>query len=128
MMIRVMRICQCILQVLKNESWWFLFFGATLLWFTAQLVQCNRIVQEIVGNLPFQVTHNTGCSSFTNNQPDILFYHMFFSWSKNNMQQGMVESSASKPALRQDTCYMVEKTYSDIAPYLGAFGSYVMPQ
>ena len=42
--------------------------------------------------------------------------------------QGMVDGSARKPALRQDTGYMVEKTYIDIAPYLGAFGAYVMPQ
>ena len=42
--------------------------------------------------------------------------------------QGMVDGSASKPALRQDTGYMVEKTYLDIAPYLGAFGTYLMPQ
>ena len=35
--------------------------------------------------------------------------------------QGMVDGSASKPALRQDTGYMVEKTYNDIAPYLGGF-------
>ena len=43
------------------------------------------------------------------------------------LQQGM-DGSARKPALRQDTGYMVEKTYLDIAPYLGAFGAYVMPQ
>ena len=42
--------------------------------------------------------------------------------------QGMVDGSAFKPALRQDTGYMVEKTYPDIAPYLGAFGAYLMPQ
>ena len=42
--------------------------------------------------------------------------------------QGMVDGSASKPALRQDAGYMVEKTYLDIAPYLGAFGAYLMPQ
>ena len=42
--------------------------------------------------------------------------------------QGMVDGSASKPALRQDTGYMVEKPYLDIAPYLGAFGAYLMPQ
>ena len=41
--------------------------------------------------------------------------------------QGIVDSSASKPALIQDTNYMVEKTFH-IAPYLGAFGPYVMPQ
>ena len=41
--------------------------------------------------------------------------------------QGMVDGSASKPALRQDTGYMVEKTYYDIAQYLGAFGAYLMP-
>ena len=42
--------------------------------------------------------------------------------------QGMVDGSASKPALRHDTGYMVETTYLDIAPYLGAFGAYLMPQ
>ena len=44
-----------------------------------------------------------------------------------NIIQG-IDGSAAKPALRQDTGYMVEKTYLDIAPYLGAFGAYVMPQ
>ena len=44
------------------------------------------------------------------------------------MPQGMVDGFASKPALRHDTSYMVEKTYHDIAPYLGAFGAYLMPQ
>ena len=33
------------------------------------------------------------------------------------------DGSACKPALTQDTEYMVEKTYN-IAPYLGAFGAY----
>ena len=42
--------------------------------------------------------------------------------------QGIVDGSASKLALRQDTGYMVEKTYHEIAPYLGAFGAYLMPQ
>ena len=46
---------------------------------------------------------------------------------KNNIQ-GMVDGSASKPALRQDTGYMVEKTDYDIAPYLGPYGAYLMPQ
>ena len=36
--------------------------------------------------------------------------------------QGLVDGSASKTALRQDTSYKVEKTY------LGAFGAYLMPQ
>ena len=40
----------------------------------------------------------------------------------------MVDGSASKTALRQDTGYMVEKTYLDIAPYFGALGAYLMPQ
>ena len=40
----------------------------------------------------------------------------------------MVDGSTSKPALRQDTSYMVEKTDYDIAPYLGAFWAYLMPQ
>ena len=43
-------------------------------------------------------------------------------------KQGIVDGSASKPALRQDPGYMVEKTYYDIAQYLGAFGAYLMPQ
>ena len=47
---------------------------------------------------------------------------------KNQEILGMVDGSTSKPALRQDTGYMVEKTYHDIAPYLGAFGAYLMPQ
>ena len=38
----------------------------------------------------------------------------------------MVDGSAAKPALIQDTGYMVEKTYLDITPYLGAFGVYLM--
>ena len=42
--------------------------------------------------------------------------------------QGMIDGSASKPALRQDTGYMVEKTYPDIAPYLGDIEAYLMPQ
>ena len=44
------------------------------------------------------------------------------------IKQGMVDGSASKPALRLDTGYMVEKTYLDIAPYLAAFRAYLMPQ
>ena len=44
------------------------------------------------------------------------------------LKQGMVDGSASKPALREDTGYLVEKTYPYIAPYLGAFGAYLMPQ
>ena len=37
----------------------------------------------------------------------------------------MVGGPASKPALRQDTGFMVEITYYDIAQYLGAFGASV---
>ena len=40
----------------------------------------------------------------------------------------MVNGFASKPALRQDTGYLVEKPYLETAPYLGAFGAYLMPQ
>ena len=40
----------------------------------------------------------------------------------------MIDGSTSKPELKQDTGYMVEKTYLDITPYLGDFGAYVMPQ
>ena len=46
----------------------------------------------------------------------------------HGLRQGMVDGSARKPALRQDTGYMVEKTYLDISPLLQAFGAYVMPQ
>ena len=42
--------------------------------------------------------------------------------------QGMVNGSASKPPLRQDTGYIVEKTYYDIAQYLGDFRAYLIPQ
>ena len=48
--------------------------------------------------------------------------------SDRKLEQGMVDGSASKPALRQGTGYMVEKPYLDRAPYLGAFGAYLMPQ
>ena len=41
--------------------------------------------------------------------------------SDTRMEQG-IDGSARKPALRKDTGYMVEKTYTDIPPYLGAFG------
>ena len=41
--------------------------------------------------------------------------------------QEIVDSSASKPELVPDTNYMIEKTYH-IAPYLGAFGAYLMPK
>ena len=46
----------------------------------------------------------------------------------SNVQQGIVDGSESKPALRQDSGYMVEKTCNNIAPYLGAFGGYLMHQ
>ena len=52
----------------------------------------------------------------------------YYCTTVDKLSQGMVDGSASKPALRQDTGYMVEKTYPDIAPYLGAFGAYLMPQ
>ena len=40
------------------------------------------------------------------------------------MQQG-IDGYARKHALRQDTDYMVEKTYHDIAPYLGFWGLFI---
>ena len=43
------------------------------------------------------------------------------------VKQG-IDGSARKPVLIQDTGYMVEKTYYDVAPYVGAFGAYLMPQ
>ena len=39
-----------------------------------------------------------------------------------------IDSSARTPALIQDTGYMFKKTYPDIAPYLAAFGAYLLPQ
>ena len=48
-------------------------------------------------------------------------YNCYFSgWhsldvSQKLPTQGMVDGSASKPALRQDTGYMVDKPYLDIA-------------
>ena len=53
---------------------------------------------------------------------------LLLSSSRLLIEQGMVDGSASKPALRQDIGFMVEKTYHDIAPYLGGFGAYLMPQ
>ena len=48
-------------------------------------------------------------------------------WVNHDLKQGIVDGSASKSVLVQDTKYMVEKTYY-IAPYLGTFGDYLMPQ
>ena len=42
------------------------------------------------------------CSLVLGNTQDFLEYHK------------VIDSSASKPALRQNTGYMVEKTYNDI--------------
>ena len=42
------------------------------------------------------------------------------------IRQG-IDGSARKPALVQDTGYVVEKT-DHIAKYLGAFGTYLKPQ
>ena len=38
-----------------------------------------------------------------------------------------IDGSACKPAFIQDTGYLAEKTYH-IAPYLGNFGAYLIPQ
>ena len=54
--------------------------------------------------------------------------HLSVNSITSDVQQGMVDGSASRPALRQDTGFMVEKTYLDIAPYLGALGACLMPQ
>ena len=56
------------------------------------------------------------CSSHQEGENTICKGMIKFMWLNNI--QGMVDGSASKPALRQDTGYMVEKTYIDIAPYL----------
>ena len=71
-----------------------------------------------------------------------LVYAILLTWMKSKWQQKYFENttivvtkigqgidgSARKPALIQDTGYMVEKTYHDRAPYLVAFGAYLMPQ
>ena len=46
--------------------------------------------------------------------------------NKHWIRQG-IDGSARKPTLLQDTDYMVEKNYH-IAPYLGAFEAYSLPQ
>ena len=56
------------------------------------------------------------------------FIMLLVSIHDDKIPQGIVDGSASKSPLRQDTGYMVEKTYHNIAPYLGAFGAYLMPQ
>ena len=43
------------------------------------------------------------------------------------LDQG-THSMTSNTRDRQDTGYMVEKTYLDITTYLGAFGAYLLPQ
>ena len=43
--------------------------------------------------------------------------------AKFKIRQVLVDSSAYKSVLRQDTGYMVEKTY-----HIWAFGAYLMPQ
>ena len=57
---------------------------------------------------------------------DINNIVLFVKFLLNIPIQG-IDGSARKPALVQDTNYMVEKTYQ-IAQYLGAFGAYLMPQ
>ena len=62
----------------------------------------------------------------------ILFW---FSWPVQWMTYWLIKKflctlhvpNIHKPAFVQDTEYMVEKTYH-IAPYLGAFGAYMMPE
>ena len=56
-----------------------------------------------------EVTHKLGTIALCHNK---------------KLGQVIVGGSTSKPALRQNTGYMVKKTYHDIAPYLGAFGAY----
>ena len=46
--------------------------------------------------------------------------NFFNSLSENYNIQGMVDGSASNPLLRQDTGFLVEKTYHDIASYFWA--------
>ena len=57
-----------------------------------------------------------------------IYIGLFFLTSfcfENKLLQGIVDGSVSKPALVQDTNYMLEKTYHI---YLGAFGAYLMPK
>ena len=62
------------------------------------------------------------------NKPSIFVFFILDIWLLYLGYQQGIDGSARKPALRQDTGYMVEKTYHDIAPYLGTFGAYIMPQ
>ena len=63
-----------------------------------------------------------------NIKPEFVLMNSNFSYQmcRKFISQG-IDSSACKPALIQDTEYMVEKTYH-IAPYLGAFWAYLMTQ
>ena len=57
-----------------------------------------------------------------------VFANLTFLWF---IIQGIVDGSAYKPALAQDTNYMVEKTYHTtyhMPPYLGAFRAYLLLQ
>ena len=57
-----------------------------------------------------------------------IFKHVFLGQHLlKTLTQG-ITGSAPKPTLIQDTGYMIEKTYHDLAPYLVAFGAYLMPQ
>ena len=69
-------------------------------------------------------------TKYVSTDPAYIFYGLcrFGHFDNEKLKQGMVDDSASKPALRQDKGYLVEKTYLDIAPYLEAFGAYLMPQ
>ena len=61
------------------------------------------------------------------NTHDCIPHQPSLNMSGDIVPQGTVDGSSSKPALRQDTKYMVEETYH-IAPYLGALWAYLMPQ
>ena len=81
------------------------------------------IFQTLFQNWSIKTVTGLYCLAY---QPGLC--HQTYLFPKLKDKEGMVDVSASKPALRQDTGYMVEKTYHDIAPYVGAFGAYLMPQ
>ena len=75
----------------------------------------------------YKINSNYDKSRSTYNSRVLITIQMMLAIGLNNAIPMDGRRSASKPAIRQDTSYMVEKTYHDIALYLGAFGAYLLP-
>ena len=95
---------------LGGQTWWKNVFGKKL-WIFLQKKQNTRGLLKLCVTEFFLLSYSV----------------MILYWDWFVLKQG-IDGSARKPALIQDTGYMVEKTYQDIATYLVAFGAYLMPQ